>query len=93
MCGHTSHSNSIKVTIVGLFFIIGCVFFSEMVSPRRARKITPNNVEKNSKCFDSIDSAIVLSILTCKVDAKSIPDALRHAPEMFLGVPGPENMV
>lgn len=35
------------------------------------------------KCFDLIDCTMVLCISTCKFDAKTIPDAIKHVRNLF----------
>ena len=58
------------------------VRFSKKRSPRRARKRTPLN-DKIPKCLDLIDCTMVLPISKCKFDAKQIPDAFQHVPDLF----------
>jgi len=62
------------------FFVLGA-FFENVFSPKGWQKNSQNC--KIPKCSDLIDFHMILPISICKFDAKHIPDAFKHVPDLF----------
>ena len=56
-------------------------FSENVLSPKGSQKNSQNC--KIPKCSDLIDFQMILPISICKFDAKNIPDAFKHVPDLY----------